>query len=132
MVRTDVCCSICRFSMAGRGRYSPPGGWKELRRLFCSSELVVLPKPDPKGYRIVLGRLRNHDPAKYSFTACVKVLQLVMETHSREQGTAPGFIFVYDMKGVTVAHLGRTSLSAVRQYLIYVQVTYYCKDNLPR
>ncbi len=83
--------------------------------------MTILPEPDRKGHRIFIGRLSNTDPAQYNFIAAVKAMQLVIETSLREEGAAPGYVFVYDQRGVQLGHVARMPLAAVRKYLTYIQ-----------
>lgn len=85
--------------------------------------MAILPEPDSAGNRVFIGRLSNPDPAQYNFIAAVKAMQLVIETSLREGGTAPGYTFVYDQKGVALGHIARMPLAAVRKYLTYIQVS---------
>ena len=84
--------------------------------------MAILPAPDRAGNRVFVGRLSNPEPSQYNFVAAVKAMQLVIETSLREEGAAPGYVFVYDQKGVQLGHIARMPLSAVRKYLTYVQV----------
>lgn len=85
--------------------------------------MAILPEPDRAGNRVFVGRLSNPEPSQYDFVAAVKAMQLVIETSLREEGAAPGYVFVYDQKGVQLGHIARMPLSAVRKYLTYVQVS---------
>jgi hypothetical protein len=39
-----------------------------------------------------------------------------------EDGAVPGFVFVVDMKGTSLGHVTRMSLSSIKKYYMYIQV----------
>ncbi|XP_034239461.1 alpha-tocopherol transfer protein-like [Thrips palmi] len=93
----------------------------EIQNILNLVEMAILPEPDKHGNRIFIGRLSNPDPTHYNFTAAVKAMQLIIETSLREEGIAPGYVFVYDQKGVQMGHVVRMPVSSVRKYLHYIQ-----------
>lgn len=89
--------------------------------LLCR-EYGVFPVRDPNGYQIIFHRLKIFDASKYVFTDGVKLLSMAIDAALHVEGTAPGYIFLFDMRGVKLTHLTRLSLSALRKFFLYVQV----------
>ncbi|XP_066908008.1 alpha-tocopherol transfer protein-like [Halyomorpha halys] len=88
-----------------------------LEALFYSS----LPVKDPNGYQIVLHGLRQYEASKYNFCNGVKLLAMAIDACMMVEGTVPGFIFLFDMKGVKLSHLTRLSFTFLKKFFTYIQ-----------
>lgn len=63
-----------------------------------------------------------YEANKYTFNDGVKLLFMAVDACLEVEGTVPGYIFLFDMKGVKIAHLARLSLSFLRKFFQYIQV----------
>lgn len=90
--------------------------------IFYCREYGIFPVRGPNGYQIIFHRLRLYDASKYVFTDGVKCLAMCIDACLHVEGTVPGYVFLFDMKGVKLTHLTRLSLSALKKFFLYVQV----------
>ncbi|XP_077284799.1 alpha-tocopherol transfer protein-like [Arctopsyche grandis] len=94
---------------------------KLMKESLKSLEFFVLPEKTDEGYDVVFHRLVDFEPEKYhSFQAC-KLLFMTIDAYLYEKGPQPGFIFLFDMRGVRLGHLTRSPLSSVSKFCQYVQ-----------
>ncbi|XP_050537211.1 alpha-tocopherol transfer protein-like [Daktulosphaira vitifoliae] len=75
----------------------------------------------PEGYQIIYHKLRLFESSKYVFNDGVKLLFMSLEACLRVEGTCPGFIILFDMRGVKLGHLTRLSVSSLRKFFIFIQ-----------
>ncbi|VVC28755.1 Hypothetical protein CINCED_3A010787 [Cinara cedri] len=80
---------------------------------------------NPENYQIIYHRLRIFEANKYVFNDGVKLLIMAMDACFKVDGTCPGFIFVFDMRGVRLGHLTRLGISSLRKFFTFIQ------DGLP-
>lgn len=66
--------------------------------------------------------MRICDASKYVFVDGVKLLAMAIDACNFVEGTLPGYVFLFDMKGVKLAHLTRLNLSQLKKFFSYVQV----------
>jgi len=92
-----------------------------LRNALDTLEYGIFPVRDPNGYQIIFHRLHVYDASKYVFVDGVKLLAMAVEACLHVDGTAPGYIFLFDLTGVRLSHLTRLSISAIRKFFVYVQ-----------
>lgn len=85
--------------------------------LFYSS----IPEKDENGYQIIFHSLQKYESSKYNFSDGVKLLVMAVDACLLVEGTSPGYIFLFDMKGVKLGHLARLSLSLLRKFFQYIQ-----------
>lgn len=84
-----------------------------------------LPVKDPDGYQIIFHKLRLFDASKYVFNDGVKLLSMAIDACLYIEGTVPGYIFLFDMKGVKLGHLTRLGVSSLRKFFLYLQVSFF-------
>ena len=86
--------------------------------------MIALPKPTPKGYRILVYRLKDYDASKLQFTNLVRSFCAFNMCKISEDGLVPGYVVILDMKGVTFGHFMRVTpyIQTVRNILQYLQV----------
>lgn len=92
-----------------------------LQQALNTLEYGIFPVRDPNSYQIIFHRLKVYDASKYVFTDGVKCLSMCIDACLHVEGTVPGYIFLFDMKGVRLTHLTRLSLSALKKFFLYVQ-----------
>ncbi|XP_021205419.1 alpha-tocopherol transfer protein-like isoform X1 [Bombyx mori] len=91
-------------------------------------EFSFLPGKSCDGYDIVYHRLHDTDPSKYSLETGVKLLFMTLDACLYKRGPSPGFIFLFDMRGVRFGHITRISLfcqkerkRSLRKFFNYIQ-----------
>lgn len=81
-----------------------------------------MPNRDQHGNIVMLARVVDVDVSKFSYENTKKTWFMVQDITLREHGTVPGFVFVLDTKGATLAHAARTNIATVKKYSMYIQV----------
>ncbi|KAK9499227.1 hypothetical protein O3M35_002304 [Rhynocoris fuscipes] len=103
--------------------------------LFCNWDLATLdnafqlytmatiPKTTPEGYRVLLYRLNDTDPSKFVFQEAMRAFFAFNDVQISEDGIIPGYVVLFDMKGVQLGHLARvtTALNLLRTFMVYIQ-----------
>ena len=85
--------------------------------------MVPVPKTTPEGYNVLIYRLSDADTSKLQFVDAMKGFFLFNDIRLSEDGLSPGYIVIFDMKDVCLSHLAKISLSAVRKFMHYIQVS---------
>lgn len=85
--------------------------------------MIVTPRTTPEGYQVLMYRLSDSDPQKLFFNDLMKTFFLFNDIRLSEDGLSPGYIVIFDMKGVSLGHLTRVNLSAIRKFMSYIQVS---------
>ncbi|XP_073948034.1 alpha-tocopherol transfer protein-like isoform X2 [Choristoneura fumiferana] len=93
----------------------------ELKPSTESIELVFLPEKSVEGYDIIFHRLHLTEPSKYHLEPSCKLLFMTVDACLNKRGPTPGYIFLFDMRGVRLGHLTRVSLSSLKKFFQYVQ-----------
>ncbi|XP_045503403.1 alpha-tocopherol transfer protein-like isoform X1 [Colias croceus] len=103
-------------------------GLDDVKATAEALEYSVLPGKSCKGYDIIFHRLYNTEPSKYFLEPACKLLFMTVDACLYKRGPQPGYIFLFDMQGVRLAHLTRISLSfqkdrqrSLRKFFQYVQ-----------
>lgn len=81
-----------------------------------------IPVKDPNGYQIIFHSLQQYEASKYVFSDGVKFLCMAVDACLQVEGTVPGYIFLFDMKGVKLTHLTRLSFTLLKKFFQYIQV----------
>lgn len=93
----------------------------ELQKALTLLNFAVFPVHDPSGYRILFHRLCNFEPSKYVFSDGMKLLMMMVDGCIHLEGPVPGYVMLFDMKGVQSGHLARLNLSLLRKFFQYIQ-----------
>jgi hypothetical protein len=88
----------------------------------CCREIAALPKRDQHGNIVMAGRLVDVDASKFNYDDCLKSWFMLQDVTLLEHGAVPGFVFVFDMKGASLGHITKMSLSSIKKYYMYIQV----------
>ncbi|XP_019875877.2 alpha-tocopherol transfer protein [Aethina tumida] len=91
------------------------------------AHLVRLPKTTPEGYRVLLYSVRDPDPTKVNFADGVKGFCMYNDCILSEDGLQEGYVVLFDMKGVSIGHLARVSLPALKCFMAYIQEAHPCR-----
>jgi CRAL/TRIO domain len=84
--------------------------------------MIAVPKSTPNGCRVLMFRLKETEPSKANFVELMKAFFIFADIRISEDGLAPGYIVIFDMKGVSLTHLTKVSLPALKKYMVYIQV----------
>ncbi|KPI99047.1 PREDICTED: alpha-tocopherol transfer protein-like [Papilio xuthus] len=84
-------------------------------------EFSYLPEKSCEGYDLIYHRLHYTEPSKYHLESGVKLLFMTVDACLYKRGPQPGYIFLFDMRGVKLGHLTRVGLSSLRKFFQYVQ-----------
>lgn len=91
-------------------------------KTFICRDYGCLPIRSPNDYQIIYHKLRIFEANKYVFNDGVKLLIMAMDACFKVDGTCPGYIFLFDMRGVRLGHLTRLSISSLRKFFMFIQV----------
>ncbi|XP_043495071.1 alpha-tocopherol transfer protein-like [Polistes fuscatus] len=83
--------------------------------------ITALPVPDPNGYRIIFKQLKNTNPNNYKLGDALKLLMMTVDATLYTEGCKPGYVFLFDMSGVSIGHLSTLSISSIRKFFQYLQ-----------
>lgn len=89
------------------------------------SDIVPMPKATPENYKVCILRLSDYDSSKFIFNDVIKSFFMFADVRlvspDPNPDLADGEIPVFDMKGVSIWHLFKISLSTLKLYFKYVQ-----------
>ncbi|CAK1589967.1 unnamed protein product [Parnassius mnemosyne] len=94
---------------------------EELKPSVEALEFSFLPEKSCEGYDLIYHRLYYTEPSKYHFESGVKLLFMTVDACLHKRGPQPGYIFLFDMRGVKIGHITRVGLSSLRKFFQYVQ-----------
>ncbi|XP_043482189.1 alpha-tocopherol transfer protein-like isoform X2 [Leptopilina heterotoma] len=92
-----------------------------LQHSLKALQFVALPLPDREGRKIIFHRLANTAPTAYMFNDGIKLLGMTLDASLYFEGCTPGYVFLFDMRGVKLAHLARLSVNSIRKFFEYLQ-----------
>ena len=90
---------------------------------FSFRHLVACPEETKEGYKVLLYRLTDFDPSHVDFLQGMKAFFAFNDVRLSEDGVTPGYVVVFDMQGITLSHLGIVTLSGIRKFMHYIQVS---------
>ncbi|XP_075976832.1 alpha-tocopherol transfer protein-like [Anticarsia gemmatalis] len=94
---------------------------EDMKQAAKTLEMFPLPGKTSDGYEILFHRLHDTDPSKFCLEAASKYLFMLVDLCLTKQGPKPGFVFLFDMRGVKFGHITRLSLTTLRKFFQYVQ-----------
>ncbi|XP_075231114.1 alpha-tocopherol transfer protein-like [Lycorma delicatula] len=97
--------------------------WDLIKSAFNIYTMVPLPKTTPEGYHILLYRLKDTDPSNLIFNDALKTFFAFNDVRISEDGLKPGYVVLFDMKGLSMGHLVRvtTYMQSVKKFMVYIQ-----------
>nr|XP_012153875.1 PREDICTED: alpha-tocopherol transfer protein-like [Megachile rotundata]XP_012153876.1 PREDICTED: alpha-tocopherol transfer protein-like [Megachile rotundata]XP_012153877.1 PREDICTED: alpha-tocopherol transfer protein-like [Megachile rotundata]XP_012153878.1 PREDICTED: alpha-tocopherol transfer protein-like [Megachile rotundata] len=98
-----------------------PLGSKEVRQAFNTVAINELPSTSKQGYKILLSKLVDPDPAHYSFDEVTKYFFMASDLIGLNNGTCDGYIFIGDSANLSLGHVGRLSAMGMKKLVMYVQ-----------
>ncbi|XP_061722480.1 alpha-tocopherol transfer protein-like isoform X1 [Cydia pomonella] len=100
----------------------------ELKPSTEALEFSFFPEKSVDGYDVIYHRLHYTEPSKYHLEPGCKLLFMTVDACLCKRGPTPGYIFLFDMRGVRLGHLTRVSLSfqkdkqrSLRKFFQFVQ-----------
>jgi hypothetical protein len=70
-------------------------------------------------------RLKDLDPSRLSCAGVLKTYIMVQDAYMVETGTVSGYVFLVDLKGLSIGHVPRFKISYVKLYCDYIQVHFH-------
>ena len=70
----------------------------------------------------MIAYIADEDASKFSYENALHTWFMLQDITLWEHGAVPGFVFVADMKGSTLAHVARIRIASVKKYFTYIQV----------
>lgn len=99
----------------------------DLKYVFGVAELVACPERTKEGYGVLLYRLTDFEPSHVDFLQGIKTFFAFNDVRLSEDGVIPGYVVVFDMRGITISHLGIVTLSGIRKFMHYIQECHPCR-----
>ncbi|KAK9499788.1 hypothetical protein O3M35_002760 [Rhynocoris fuscipes] len=93
----------------------------QLKKASQVLQCACLPLKDPNGYQIIFHGLQQYEASKYVFADGVKLLIMSIDACLNCEGTVPGYVFLFNMKGVRLTHLTRLSITLLRKFFEFIQ-----------
>ncbi|KAE8739974.1 hypothetical protein FOCC_FOCC014546 [Frankliniella occidentalis] len=90
-------------------------------------ELVACPERTKEGYGVLLYRLTDFDPSHVDLLQGMKSFFAFNDVRLSEDGVIPGYVVVFDMRGITLSHLAIVTLSGIRKFMHYIQECHPCR-----
>ncbi|PSN33670.1 hypothetical protein C0J52_21786 [Blattella germanica] len=94
---------------------------QELQQLRDVIQLAPLPKKSPKGYTVIIGRLKDTDPSHFFLNSAIKLLFMIIDACQEAEGPLPGLVYIFDMQGVVFGHMTRVNFASIKKYFLYSQ-----------
>lgn len=91
-----------------------------IQHCFDCLAYVALPVT-PDNCNLIVQRLRSTNPKDYMFEDAVKTYIMKAEEYSYNNGPRSGTIFLNDLRGATIWHLFRVSLSSISKGMKFLQ-----------
>ncbi|XP_063709295.1 uncharacterized protein LOC134837834 [Culicoides brevitarsis] len=83
--------------------------------------MIPLPQLTKEGHKVILARLHNTDPSKFDLAQCLKLFSMFCDTMLLEEGCMEGHVIILDLTNVTLGHVARLSVIAIKNFLYYLQ-----------
>ncbi|XP_046386942.1 alpha-tocopherol transfer protein-like [Ischnura elegans] len=88
---------------------------------YKTAHFTSLNKKTPEGYRVLICRLADFDPSHLHFNDVLRAFFMFADICISEDGVIPGYITIFDLKGVVLGHLPKISLPSLKKFMIYIQ-----------
>lgn len=94
---------------------------ERMKAVLELGHLIRLPSPTKEGYKVLMYTVKDPDYTKLIFSDAVKGFCMYNDCILSEDGLVEGYIVLFDMKGVSLGHLARVSLPALKAFMVYIQ-----------
>ncbi|XP_039752795.1 clavesin-1-like [Pararge aegeria] len=74
-----------------------------------------------KHYRVIYHSLIDHDAKNFIFTDVIRTVLMLVDVTQYRDGTAPGYLILIDLNGVSLSHITKLDLQTVQQILYFLQ-----------
>lgn len=88
-----------------------------------------LPEATPKNHKVMYVCLKDKDPANFRFTETLKLFTMYIDLWLLQEGTAPGHQIILDLDKMTLGHLSKLSIMAIKKFMYYLQVRIKYEDS---
>lgn len=80
-----------------------------------------LPEATLKNHKVMYVCLKDKDPANFRFTETLKLFTMYIDLWLLQEGTAPGHQIILDLDKMTLGHLSKLSIVAIKKFMYYLQ-----------
>ncbi|KAK9884643.1 hypothetical protein WA026_007480 [Henosepilachna vigintioctopunctata] len=95
---------------------------KTLQDCFKAIDMIPLPKLTDKNYKLLIYRLADPDPEKFTFADSVKSFYMLSDVRMLVEKEYPdGEVPIFDFSGSSWKHVTRMPLPIVKKYMVYSQ-----------
>lgn len=91
--------------------------------------VCVLKEYTKEGYRPILLKFQDTDPAKFDMVNAVHAGLMSFCVQMEVDDRVPGYVAMLDFTGITMSHIMKVSLTALKQLLVFVQVRNHPGDG---
>lgn len=82
----------------------------------------MLPQRDSEGNKILLGNIKDSRSEEFDLDAAIKAALLGLDAVVNDDRAVPGYVVLFDMRGLHMGHLKTLNLATIRHFFLYVQV----------
>ncbi|XP_049964366.1 alpha-tocopherol transfer protein-like [Schistocerca serialis cubense] len=93
----------------------------EIDNVAALFHVAASPVLHPDGYIVLFARLLPDTADRFVHADALKFYWMCEDLALREHPANTGFLFVFDLSGMSLPHLARLNLVLLRQYLVYTQ-----------
>ncbi|XP_068141348.1 alpha-tocopherol transfer protein-like isoform X2 [Drosophila tropicalis] len=101
------------------------------RRTFDYADILPLPGLTPEKYKVSLYRFRDFEPSKMHHTEDTRAFFMVADCRfitvddpANDEVLSEGEVQIFDMKGTTMRHISRLTISTLRAYVKFLQLAF--------
>ncbi|GAB0087579.1 hypothetical protein DMENIID0001_019060 [Sergentomyia squamirostris] len=82
---------------------------------------IPLPHATTEGYRAILIKMLNPDPANFNFLSTIRTCSMVFDWWLMAEGLPAGHVVVVDMNCLSAGHILKLNISILRAFITYCQ-----------
>ncbi|KAI4454616.1 alpha-tocopherol transfer protein-related [Holotrichia oblita] len=89
--------------------------------IFQTFLIAPLQKKTRAGYQIIFCKFINTDVNKFVFSNAIKTLDMVTVLMLHQLGTAPGYVILGDLSGISFGHITKLTPTQLSKFFFYLQ-----------
>ncbi|EDW06555.1 hypothetical protein AWZ03_012028 [Drosophila navojoa] len=104
---------------------------EDSRRTFEYADILPLPGLTPDKYKVSLYCFRDFEPSKMHHTEDTRAFFMVtdcrfvtVDDEAHKEQLSEGEVQIFDMKGTTMRHISRLTISTLRAYIKFLQLAF--------
>lgn len=101
------------------GNRDPKGD--DVHQALSVFDFYHLPRKGQQETHMMAVRLKDLDTSRFSCAHILKTYFMVQDAYMVETGTVSGYVFLADLKGLSIGHVPRIKISYVKLYSDYIQ-----------